>query len=135
MAGGTVYVGSGDSKVYALDAATGRPRWTYTTGGPVFAGPAVAGGTVYVGSYEDRKVYALDAATGRPRWTYTTESLAWRSPRPAASARHRLRRQQGPQGVRAGRRVVSIRRGVPRKVGAVYQFPHIDPRHRLEARP
>ena len=57
--------------MYALDAATGHPRWTYTTGGAVDSGPAVAGGTVYVGS-DDHKVYALDAATGRPRWTYTT---------------------------------------------------------------
>ena len=70
VADGTVYVRS-DRKVYALDAATGRPRWTYTTGGAVTSGPAVAGGTVYVGSF-DRKVYALNAATGRPRWTYST---------------------------------------------------------------
>ena len=61
MAGGTVYVGSDDHKVYALDAATGHLRWTYTTGGAV-SGPAVAGGTVYVGS-GDHKVYALDAGS------------------------------------------------------------------------
>ncbi|MDX3697755.1 protein kinase, partial [Streptomyces europaeiscabiei] len=29
---GTVYIGSLDKKVYALDAATGTPRWTHTTG-------------------------------------------------------------------------------------------------------
>jgi outer membrane protein assembly factor BamB len=59
VAGGTVYVGVG-SGLYALDAATGHVRWTYTTAGPVSA-PAVAGGTVYVGSY-DGKIYALYAA-------------------------------------------------------------------------
>jgi len=32
VAGGTVYVGSWDRKVYALDAATGNARWTCTTG-------------------------------------------------------------------------------------------------------
>ena len=62
MAGGTVYVGSWDRKVYALDAATGRPGWAYATGSFVISGPAVAGGTVYVGSY-DHKVYALDAGS------------------------------------------------------------------------
>jgi eukaryotic-like serine/threonine-protein kinase len=45
-------------------------RWSYTTGGAVSSVPAVAGGTVYIGS--DDKVYALDAATGHPRRTYTT---------------------------------------------------------------
>ena len=57
--------------MYALDAATGHLRWSYTTGDCVDSDPAVAGGTVYVGSGDD-KVYALDAATGRLRWSYTT---------------------------------------------------------------
>jgi outer membrane protein assembly factor BamB len=60
VAGGTVYVGSQDGQVYALDATTGSLRWSYPTGGPVYSGPAVAGGTVYVGS-DDHKVYALSA--------------------------------------------------------------------------
>ena len=55
-------------------------RWTpppATSAGPtppeiaVDSSPAVAGGTVYVGSH-DGKVYALDAATGHLRWSYTT---------------------------------------------------------------
>lgn len=37
-------------------------RWTYTTGSQVASGPAVADGTVYVGSY-DHKVYALEAGS------------------------------------------------------------------------
>ena len=60
MAGGAVYVGSLDD-VYALDAATGRVRWTYTSQGAGFSGPAVAGGAVYVGSL-NYTVYALKAA-------------------------------------------------------------------------
>jgi eukaryotic-like serine/threonine-protein kinase len=46
--------------VYALDAATGALRWSYTTGGSVQSSPAVADGTVYIGS-EDANVYALNA--------------------------------------------------------------------------
>jgi outer membrane protein assembly factor BamB len=79
VAGGTVYIGSDDGKVYALDAATGDLRWTYTTGAAVESSPAVAAGTVYIGSNDDR-VYALNAATGHLRWTYKTGSYVVSSP-------------------------------------------------------
>jgi eukaryotic-like serine/threonine-protein kinase len=48
--------------LYALDAATGRPRWAYTTGNFLESTPAVAGGTVYASdSYNG--TYALDAGS------------------------------------------------------------------------
>lgn len=71
VANGTVYIGSGDQNVYALDAGTGALRWTFATGDVVHASPAVAGGVVIIGSW-DRNVYALDARSGRERWRYTT---------------------------------------------------------------
>jgi outer membrane protein assembly factor BamB len=71
IANGTVFVGSGDQHVYALDAATGALRWTFATGDVVHASPAFADGTVFIGSW-DRNLYALDAETGRERWRYTT---------------------------------------------------------------
>ncbi|WP_211265558.1 outer membrane protein assembly factor BamB family protein [Actinacidiphila oryziradicis] len=77
--GGTVYVGSGDGKVYALDAVTGTERWTHTTGDAVDSSPAVVGGTVYVGS-NDHMLYALDAVTGTERWTYATGGAVRSSP-------------------------------------------------------
>ena len=73
VAGGTAYVGSDNGTAYALNAATGQVRWTYTPAGNLGADAVptitVAGSTVYVGS--TFKVYALDAATGQVRWTYT----------------------------------------------------------------
>jgi len=69
--GGTVYIGSGDQHVYALDAATGALRWSFATGDVVHSSPAVADGVVYIGSW-DRNLYAIDATTGRERWRYTT---------------------------------------------------------------
>jgi outer membrane protein assembly factor BamB len=71
IANNTVYIGSGDQNVYALDAATGALKWTFATGDVVHASPAIADGTVYIGSW-DRNVYAIDAASGREKWRYTT---------------------------------------------------------------
>lgn len=69
VAGTTVYFGSGDGNVYALDTASGEPRWKFTTGDVVHASPALADGTVYVGSW-DSFFYAIDAATGKERWRF-----------------------------------------------------------------
>jgi outer membrane protein assembly factor BamB len=71
IAGGLLYIGSGDHYVYALDAATGILRSKFKTGDVVHASPAVANGMVYIGSW-DRNMYALDAATGAERWRYQT---------------------------------------------------------------
>ena len=71
IAGGTLYVGSGDHHVYALDVESGALKWAFATGNVVHASPAVADGVVYVGSW-DRNMYALDAATGRERWRFQT---------------------------------------------------------------
>ena len=68
---GTVYIGSGDHNVYAIDAQTGRLHWRFATGNVVHASPAIASGIVYIGSW-DRYLYALDAQTGRLRWKFAT---------------------------------------------------------------
>jgi outer membrane protein assembly factor BamB len=79
VASGTVYVPSGDHKLYALDAGTGKPRWTYTMGLHAQARPAVANGTVYIGSW-DGKFYALDAKTGEPKWITTVSKSLFYAP-------------------------------------------------------
>lgn len=65
---GTVFIGSGDGHVYAIDSRDGAVRWRARTGGRVRSNPAVANGRVFVGS-GDGSVYALDAATGEPVWS------------------------------------------------------------------
>jgi eukaryotic-like serine/threonine-protein kinase len=66
---GTVYFGSGDGNVYAVDARSGILQWKFATGDVVHASPAVVDGTVYVGSW-DGYLYALDAVTGRQKWAF-----------------------------------------------------------------
>jgi outer membrane protein assembly factor BamB len=77
---GTVYVGAGDGKLYALDGATGAQKWSFATGGNIQSSPAIsADGTVYFGS-NDKNVYALDAATGKQKWMFPTGSAVASSP-------------------------------------------------------
>lgn len=69
---GTVYIGSLDHHVYALDGTTGERRWDFPTLGPVVSSPAIGpDGTVYVGSL-DYRLYALDGVTGAKRWEVLT---------------------------------------------------------------
>jgi outer membrane protein assembly factor BamB len=77
---GTVYVGSGDMKVYALNGATGAKKWEFLTGDEVSSSPAIGSdGTVYVGSW-DKKVYALNGATGSKKWEFLTGGGVFSSP-------------------------------------------------------
>jgi eukaryotic-like serine/threonine-protein kinase len=67
----TVYVGSGDGNIYALDASSGALRWKFHTGNVVHASPAIANGMVYIGSW-DSYFYAIDEKSGKERWRFKT---------------------------------------------------------------
>ena len=68
---GEVYFGSGDTNVYALDAASGNLKWRFKTGDVVHASPAISGGTLFVGSW-DSFFYALNAGSGKEIWPFKT---------------------------------------------------------------
>ena len=56
---GTVYVGSVDAKLYAINPKSGVKLWEFETGHVVDSSPAIGSdGTVYVGSW-DNKLYAI----------------------------------------------------------------------------
>jgi outer membrane protein assembly factor BamB len=67
----TVYFGSGDNNVYALDATSGQLRWKFATGNVVHASPAIANGTLFIGSW-DSYFYAIDAQSGQLQWRFKT---------------------------------------------------------------
>ncbi len=64
----TVFFGSSvDCKLYALDAVTGRERWTFFTEGPIRFAPVLWKGRVFVAS-DDGVLYCLEAKTGKELW-------------------------------------------------------------------
>ncbi|MCD6359348.1 MAG: PQQ-binding-like beta-propeller repeat protein, partial [Armatimonadetes bacterium] len=68
VVGDRVFFGSsGDSRVYCLDAATGRVVWTYLCGAPVRTAPMISDGRVYFGS-DDGHAYCLSADDGSLIW-------------------------------------------------------------------
>ncbi|MBE7503556.1 MAG: PQQ-binding-like beta-propeller repeat protein [Verrucomicrobiales bacterium] len=67
---GTVYVGSLDKMVYAVDGATGEAKWRFESTSIVESSPAFgADGTLFVGS-NSGMLYALSAATGTKKWDF-----------------------------------------------------------------
>jgi outer membrane protein assembly factor BamB len=67
-ADGTIYVGSGDKKLYAI-SASGAVAWTFATNGAVLSSPAIGrDGTIYFGS-GDGHLYAV-TASGARAWAF-----------------------------------------------------------------
>jgi len=79
VAGGYVYVGSEDKKVYCYDASTGIKKWAFLTGGIIVSSPAVFGGKIYAGSY-DGHMYCLDARNGSLTWKTPVDDAVTSSP-------------------------------------------------------
>lgn len=67
----TVYFGSSDGNLYALDLKTGKKKWAFKTGGIIHTSPALSNGIVYIGSW-DKHMYAVDARTGQEIWKFKT---------------------------------------------------------------
>ncbi len=82
VADGMLYTTTAWSKVFAFDARTGKPLWTFDPKVPgekgfnaccdvVNRGVAIWQGMVYVGTIDGRLI-ALDRKTGQPEWTVQT---------------------------------------------------------------
>ena len=70
-ADGTIYVGSWDGNLYALNPANGSLKWQYATGNSILSSPAVGpDGTIYLGT-EVNRFDALNPA-GTLKWQFTT---------------------------------------------------------------
>lgn len=65
--------------LFALDAATGDFLYQVETDDKIWATPAVAGDTLYFGSF-DKKIYALNIADGTIKWEFPTEGAIVATP-------------------------------------------------------
>jgi serine/threonine protein kinase len=71
LAGGTVYIGSYDGHLYAIDESDGAVRWKFSTQRGIVSRPAPLAEMVVFGS-EDRTVYAVSRQHGRSLWSFRT---------------------------------------------------------------
>lgn len=67
----TVYVGSTDGVLYALNRRTGVLRWRFNAQSPVDGSPTVGRGLIYV-TARNGTAYALDETTGHLRWRHAS---------------------------------------------------------------
>ncbi|UCG68793.1 MAG: PQQ-binding-like beta-propeller repeat protein, partial [Thermoplasmata archaeon] len=75
---GTIYDGSSDYKIYAINP-DGTKKWSYMTRHGIFSSPAICSdGTIYAGS-NDAKLYAINP-DGTLKWSFTTDKLVRSSP-------------------------------------------------------
>jgi outer membrane protein assembly factor BamB len=80
----TLYVGTWDHGIYALNAKNGRVRWRFGADDEVNTAAAYYKGTIYIAS-DGGTLYALNARTGRLRWKagnareffYATPTIAY----------------------------------------------------------
>ena len=79
LANGLVVVGGRDKNVHAIDAKTGKGRWTFATKSRVESSPAIADGRVFIGS-NDGRFYVLNLMTGQKMWEFTAGSALSASP-------------------------------------------------------
>jgi outer membrane protein assembly factor BamB/tRNA A-37 threonylcarbamoyl transferase component Bud32 len=77
---GTLFVGSYDNNLYALDATNGDYKWKFPTEGGIVTKPVVFQENVLTGS-EDGSLYAVSAKLGKISWTHKAEGPIRSSPK------------------------------------------------------
>ena len=62
--------------LYAVDAASGKPVWTFSAGASIASSPVIQNGVLFVGAF-DGNFYALDAASGAVKWKSPVDAWIW----------------------------------------------------------
>ena len=82
VVGGTVYAGTTEGVLWALEAGSegdgGTPKWTFSSDRPIYSPPVVYEGNVYIqtdGGSDEDTLYALDTTDGTLQWSLTAETF------------------------------------------------------------
>lgn len=67
---GTVYFGSSDTHLYALDAKSGDQKWKYKADDVIHASPSLEGDVLFISDFAGN-VHAVNAADGAQVWKYS----------------------------------------------------------------
>lgn len=70
----TLYIGSGDGHLYAIDLATRQLHWQFASAAKIRATPTIVKDQVCIGSW-DHHFYCVDRATGKERWRYDSKNI------------------------------------------------------------
>ncbi len=76
--GNSVYYGTLDKRLFAVDATSAAPQWQVSTA-PLLSGAATASADLIIGSLDDR-VRAYSTADGSERWTFAADEWFWATP-------------------------------------------------------
>lgn len=78
-ANSTVFIGSANGFVYALEAGSGQVKWSFNGGKPM-GSPIYYQGRIYVAALQGGSVYCLDAETGSSIWSFANQSTIYTTP-------------------------------------------------------
>lgn len=67
----TLYIGSNDSCLYALDKENGNLKWKYKTSGEIKSKPLLHNGSVIFNS-TDGFIYSIEKSSAKEQWKFTT---------------------------------------------------------------
>jgi PQQ-dependent dehydrogenase (methanol/ethanol family) len=142
VVGGTMYYDTGLDRVFAVDAATGKVRWTYSPPVDFIAGPGLAtnepvsrgvtygAGRIYLTTADDQLI-ALDAKTGKPRWKTQVidpeKGNTMNSPGAFANGKVIVGGPAGDAGLRGF--VAAYDAATGKRLWRTYMVPPGDPRH------
>ncbi|QOV91526.1 outer membrane protein assembly factor BamB family protein [Humisphaera borealis] len=73
ISGGSVFIGDVKGRLFCLDLATGKPKWTYTIEAGFEASPLVVNGKVFIGDLGGL-FHCVSAEEGKKLWTFDTGS-------------------------------------------------------------
>ncbi|UCC91823.1 MAG: PQQ-like beta-propeller repeat protein, partial [Candidatus Aenigmatarchaeota archaeon] len=71
---GVLVVGTKEGYVHAINAKTGKEKWTFKTGDDILSGATIYKNKVFIGSV-DSNFYCLDFSTGKEIWRFKTGDL------------------------------------------------------------